>query len=78
MMTVAVERLMVMLMMVAMLLLLVMVVAVVMMVVNSYLELFTCNSSQQPREIVTVLILTVQVGKLRHRAVKKCNSPHSP
>lgn len=76
-MTVAVERPMVTLMMVAMLLLLVMVVVVTMMV-NSYLELFTCNSSQQPREIVTVLILTVQVGKLRHRAVKKCNSPHSP
>ena len=59
---------MVTLMMVAMLLLLVMVVVVTMMV-NSYLELFTCNSSQQPHESVTVLILTVQVGKLRLRRV---------
>lgn len=49
------------------------------MVVNSCLELFTCNSSsQQPHEIVTIFILTVQVGKLRHRGVNKFNSPHSP
>ena len=49
------------------------------MVVNSCLDLFTCNSSsQQPHEIVTILILTVQVGKLRHRGVKKFNSPPQP
>lgn len=75
-----VEMLMVMLRTVALLLLLLMVMAVVMMleVVNSRSELCTCDSSQQPHEIATILILTVQVGKLRHRAVKKFNSPHSP
>lgn len=75
---VLVAMLMVMLMTVVLLLLLLLLLVMVMVVVNSRLELSTCNSSQQPHEIATILILSVQVGKLRHRAIKKLNSPHSP